>query len=93
MFFNKAYVNVSITWQPQLSVIYWRYPVLFALPDYKFGPLSMRQNKNPIKPNIFLIRLFKRWCKKQEDKASDAPSKSLQRRIRLKVVDTLVEIA
>ncbi len=35
---------------------------------------------------------IKRWCKKLKDKASDAPSKSLQRRIRLEVVDTLVEI-
>ncbi len=35
-----------------------------------------------------ILRLFK----KLEDKAIDAPSKSLQRHIRLEVVDELVEI-
>ncbi len=35
---------------------------------------------------------IKRWFKKLKDKASDAQSKSLQRRARLEVVDELVEI-
>ncbi len=36
--------------------------------------------------------IFQRWLKKPEDTASDAPSNSLQRRMRLEVVDELVEI-
>ncbi len=36
--------------------------------------------------------MIKRWFKKLEDKASDAPNKCLQRRMRLAVVDELVEI-
>ncbi len=36
--------------------------------------------------------IIERWFKELEDKVSDAPSKFLQRRIRLEVVDTLVVI-
>ncbi len=35
---------------------------------------------------------IKRWLKKQEDRSSDTPGKSLQGRMSLEAVDTLVEI-
>ncbi len=36
--------------------------------------------------------IIKRWFKKTEDTGSDAPNKFLQRRMRLEVVDELVEM-
>ncbi len=51
--------------------------------------------KNPIlhlSDKAISQAVIKGWFKKLEDKASDAPSKCLQRRMTLAVVDELVEI-
>ncbi len=70
------------------------------MPHYSpsFVKIFIQHNSPFLKSNPYFFdkaisqATIKRWFKKLEYKASDAQSKSLQRRARLEVVDELAEI-